>query len=54
VGGTVIRLSGAARRVRWKQLMSENAGKIDLELGEKMEGDCYDTCLNQERPRSEL
>ncbi len=45
-----IRNSDIARRVRWKQLMSENAGKIDLELGEKMEGDCYDTCLNKENP----
>ena len=47
-----IRLSDVARRVRWKQLMKENAGKIDLELGEKMEGDCYDTCLNKENPGS--
>ena len=45
-----IRSSIVARRVRWKQLMSENAGKIDVELGEKMEGDCYDTCLNKENP----
>ena len=45
-----IRLSSVARRVRWKQLMKENAGKIDLELGEKMEGDCYDTCLSKENP----
>jgi hypothetical protein len=45
-----IRTSSVARRVRWKQLMKENAGKIDLELGEKMEGDCYDTCLKKENP----
>jgi hypothetical protein len=45
-----IRDSGVARRVRWKQLMKENAGKIDVELGEKMEGDCFDTWLNQEHP----
>ncbi|MGA2555350.1 MAG: C45 family peptidase [Verrucomicrobiota bacterium] len=45
-----IRNSCVARRVRWKQLMSENAGKIDLALGEKMEGDGYDTWLNQEHP----
>jgi hypothetical protein len=45
-----IRLSSVARRVRWKQLMKENAGKIDLELAKKMEGDCYDTCLNRENP----
>ena len=47
-----IRSSIVARRVRWKQLMSENAGKIDLELGEKMEGDGYDTYLNKENPDS--
>jgi hypothetical protein len=47
-----IRLSDVARRVRWKQLMKENAGKIDLALGEKMEGDCYDTCLKEEKPDS--
>jgi len=47
-----IRLSDVARRVRWKQLMKENAGKIDLELGKKMEGDCYDTFLNKECPDS--
>ncbi|HTA30461.1 MAG TPA: C45 family autoproteolytic acyltransferase/hydrolase [Candidatus Cybelea sp.] len=47
-----IRLSNVARRVRWKQLMKENAGKIDLALGEKMEGDCYDTCLSRENPSS--
>jgi hypothetical protein len=45
-----IRLSDVARRVRWKQLMKENVGKIDLELGEKMEGDCYDVCLQKEAP----
>ena len=32
--------------------MKENAGKIDLELAEKMEGDVYDTCLNKENPGS--
>jgi len=47
-----IRLSDVARRVRWKQLMKEDAGKIDLELGEKMEGDCYDVCLQKESPDS--
>jgi hypothetical protein len=45
-----IRISSVARRVRWKQLMKENAGKIDLELGEKMEGDTYDVSLNKENP----
>jgi hypothetical protein len=47
-----IRFSRVARRVRWKQLMKENAGKIDLALAKKMEGDCYDACLQKERPDS--
>jgi hypothetical protein len=41
---TDIRLSSVARRVRWKQLMRQYAGRIDLELAKTMEGDCYDTC----------
>jgi hypothetical protein len=45
-----IRDSGVARRVRWKQLMKQNAGKIDVTVGEQMEGDCYDTWLNQIHP----
>ncbi len=49
---TDIRDSDVARRVRWKQLMKENAGKIDLALGEKMEGDGFDTWLNKENPDS--
>jgi hypothetical protein len=47
-----IRLSNVARRVRWKQLMKENAGKIDVELGKSMEGDCYDCWLQKENPGS--
>ena len=45
-----IRLPSVARRVRWKQLMKENAGKIDVALGESMLADCFDTCLNRESP----
>jgi len=45
-----IRSSAVARRVRWKQLMKENAGKIDLEMAKAMEADCYDTCLNTVNP----
>jgi len=41
-----IRLSPVARRVRWKQLMKENSGQIDLAKAKEMEADCYDTCLN--------
>lgn len=40
-----IRLSSVARRVRWKQLMKANAGKIDLALAEQMEADCADACV---------
>jgi|CZKI01.1.fsa_nt_gi hypothetical protein len=45
-----IRDSGVARRVRWKQLMRENAGRIDVERAKSMEADCYDTCLNKVNP----
>jgi hypothetical protein len=41
-----IRLSPVARRVRWKQLMKENVGKIDLAKAMEFEADCYDTCYN--------
>ncbi len=37
-----------ARRVRWEQLMKENKGKIDVALGEKFEGDHYDTFQKKE------
>ena len=39
-----IRLSPVSRRVRWKQLMKENVGKIDLAKAKEFEADCYDTC----------
>ncbi len=45
-----IRRSSVARRVRWKQLMKANAGKIDLELAKAMEADCYDTCVGRVNP----
>ncbi|HXQ80883.1 MAG TPA: C45 family peptidase [Opitutaceae bacterium] len=45
-----IRNSAVARRVRWKQLMRENAGRIDAERAKSMEADCYDTCLNKVNP----
>jgi hypothetical protein len=38
-----IRASSVARRVRWKKLMKENAGKIDLELAKHFEGDHFDS-----------
>ncbi len=39
---TDIRVSSVARRVRWKQLMKEYAGKIDLELAKRFEADHFD------------
>jgi hypothetical protein len=45
-----IRKSSVARRVRWKELMRENAGKIDLERAKAMEADCYDTCFGRLNP----
>ncbi|MGC1392047.1 MAG: C45 family peptidase [Bacteroidales bacterium] len=45
-----IRTSSVARRVRWKQLMKENAGKIDLEMAKGFEADHYDTYLNSTTP----
>ena len=45
-----IRYSSVARRVRWKQLMRENAGKINLELAKEFEADHYDTYLNTSTP----
>jgi hypothetical protein len=47
---TDIRISPVARRVRWKQLMKENAGLIDLAKAKEMEADCYDTCYNKQMP----
>jgi hypothetical protein len=40
---TDIRLSSVARRVRWKQLMKQHAGKIDLALAKSFEADHFDT-----------
>lgn len=47
---TNIKNNCISRRVRWKQLMKENVGKIDLKLGEKFESDHYDTYLNTINP----
>jgi hypothetical protein len=46
---TDIRISDVARRVRWKQLMRENKGKITVELGKAFEADHYDPYLQQVR-----
>jgi len=45
---TDISLMGVARKVRWKQLMKQFAGKIDVEKAKQFEADHYDTFLKQE------
>ena len=45
-----IRFSSVARRVRWKQLMREHAGKIDLELAKRFEADHFDAFRGKEWP----
>ena len=47
---TNIKLSSIARRVRWKQLMKDNVGKINLEFAKKFESDHFDTYLNLTKP----
>jgi len=47
---TDIRLSSVARRVRWRQLMAENAGAIDLERAKAFEGDHWDAYLGRVNP----
>jgi hypothetical protein len=49
---TNIKSSDIARRVRWKQLMNENTGKININLAEKFEADHFDTYLNSSEPGS--
>jgi hypothetical protein len=49
---TDIRVSDVARRVRWKQLMKEHRGGIDLELAKVFEGDHVDTYLRRDLPGS--
>jgi hypothetical protein len=41
-----------ARRIRWSQLLEENKGVLDAELGMTMLGDHYDTWLEAEAPSS--
>ena len=45
-----IKNSNIARRVRWKQLMRENAGKINIELAKSFEADHYDSYLKKNEP----
>jgi hypothetical protein len=49
---TDIRMSSVARRVRWKQLMKEYAGKIDLPLAKRFEADHFDTWRGKVIPGS--
>ena len=44
-----IRSSSVARRVRWKELMKANHGRVNAELAKQFEADHYDTFLKQER-----
>lgn len=45
---TDIRDSDVARRVRWKQLMKQYAGRIDVRLAKRFEADHFDTYLGKE------
>jgi len=47
---TDIRVSGVARRVRWKQLMKAHAGTIDLAWAKAFEADHYDVYLEKDYP----
>jgi len=47
---TDIRGSIVARRVRWKQLMSQYTGKIDVEAAKGFEADHFDTYFGEDRP----
>ena len=45
-----VRLSSIGRRVRWKQLMAQYAGKIDLNLAKRFEADHFDSFFHSDRP----
>jgi len=45
-----IRDSSVARRVRWKQLMTQHGGQIDASLAKVFEADHFDVYTNTERP----
>ncbi|HWX19219.1 MAG TPA: C45 family autoproteolytic acyltransferase/hydrolase [Candidatus Binatia bacterium] len=49
---TDIRQSSVARRVRWKQLMKQYAGRIDVALAKDFESDHFDSYLEKARPGS--
>jgi len=43
-------ISPNARHVRWKQLMEQNKGKIDVAAAQRFLGDHFDTFQNKEEP----
>jgi len=47
---TNIKSPAIARRVRWKQLMKENTGRVNLERAKEFEADHFDTYLNTSNP----
>lgn len=47
---TDIKYSSIARRVRWKELMKEYKGKIDINRAKIFEGDHYDSYLKKKNP----
>src|SRR5262249_35576431 len=47
---TDIRRSCIARRVRWKQLLPDNAGKINLAMAKRFEADHYDSYRGRFQP----
>jgi hypothetical protein len=47
---TDLRASSVARRVRWKQLMAQYAGQIDVALAKRLEADHFDAYLGEEKP----
>ena len=47
---TDIRLSSVARGVRWKHLMTQHAGKIDIESAKRFEAGHFDACLGENHP----
>jgi hypothetical protein len=52
VGFSDIRQQTGARRMRWPQLLTENYGKIDATIGQKMLGDTFDVYLMRIEPSS--
>lgn len=47
-----IRDRAVARRVRWKQLMEQHSGNIDVQIAKQMLADHYDVYLQKEQPSS--